>query len=282
MAYVELTKPKVMSLLLATTAGAMVIAARGMPPIGLVLWTLVGGALASGGASAINHYLDRDIDPLMGRTALRPIPSGAIKPAHALWFGIAISVLSVLVFVAFVNVVAAGLALLGNLGYVFVYTLWLKRTTPSNIVIGGAAGAVPPLVGWAAVTGDIGLTAVYLFAIVFFWTPPHFWALALLIRKHYERAHVPMLPIVRGDAETRWQIMLYSALLVALSLTLFTFQLMGIFYLVSAVALGGMLMYLAIRLWRQATIVAARNLYAFSILYLALLFAGMAVDRVIS
>jgi protoheme IX farnesyltransferase len=241
----------------------------------------------SGGAGAINHYLDRDIDPIMGRTAWRPIPSGAVEPAHALWFGIALSALSFVLFVLFVNLLSGVLALIGLLVYVFVYTLWLKRSTPSNIVIGGAAGAMPPMVGWAAVTNNIGfegvgLTVWYLFAIVFFWTPPHFWALALLMRKHYERANIPMLPVVRGESETRWQILLYSLLLVALTLVLFAFRLMGLIYLVSAALLGGVFLYLAVRLWREASTLAARRLFDYSLLYLAALFAAMAVDRVAS
>ena len=285
--YVQLMKPRVMSLLLLTTLGAMIVAAAGTPPPGLVFWTLLGGALMAGGAGAINHYLDRDIDPIMGRTAWRPIPCGAVEPGHALWFGIVLSALSFALFVAFVNVLSGVLALTGLLVYVFVYTLWLKRTTPSNIVIGGAAGAMPPLVGWAAVTNDIGfdgagLTAWYLFAIIFFWTPPHFWALALLMRKHYERANIPMLPVVRGESETRWQILLYSLLLVALTLVLFSFRLMGLIYLSSAALLGGVFLYLAVRLWREASMLAARRLFDYSLLYLAALFAAMAVDRVAS
>ena len=280
-AYVQLTKPRVMSLLLATTATAMIIAARGMPPLGIFVWTLIGGALMSGGAGAINHYVDRDIDPLMGRTAWRPIPSGVIAPRRALWFGIALGLLATAVFVAFVNVVACVLAIIGLLGYVFIYTLWLKRSTPSNIVIGGAAGAIPPLVGWAAVTNEISsLTAWYLFAIIFFWTPPHFWALSLLIRKHYERAGVPMLPVVRGEDETRRQIVLYSVLLVVLTLVLSPFGMMGGFYFAVAVVLGAVFIRGAVRLWRQATPQAARALYLYSMLYLFALFAAMAVDRV--
>jgi protoheme IX farnesyltransferase len=275
-AYIALTKPRVMSLLLATTATAMVIAARGMPAWGTFLATLLGGALMSGGAGAINHYVDRDIDPLMGRTAWRPIPSGVISPRRALWFGIGLAIVATVVFVAFVNPLAAVLAIIGLLGYVFIYTLWLKRSTPSNIVIGGAAGAIPPLVGWAAVTNEVSsLTAWYLFAIIFFWTPPHFWALSLLIRKHYERAGVPMLPVVRGEDETRRQIVLYSLVLVALTLVLSPFGLMGLTYFVAAVALGGWFLYDAVPL-------AARRLYLYSLLYLFLLFAAMAVDRVVS
>jgi protoheme IX farnesyltransferase len=282
-AYVQLTKPRVMSLLLATTATAMIIAARGMPPIGVFVWTLIGGALMSGGAGAINHYVDRDIDPLMGRTAWRPIPSGVISPRRALWFGIALGVLASIVFIAFVNLIACVLSIAGLLGYVFIYTLWLKRSTPSNIVIGGAAGAIPPLVGWAAVTNEISsLTAWYLFAIIFFWTPPHFWALSLLIRKHYERAGVPMLPVVRGEDETRRQIGLYSVVLVVLTLVLSPFGMMGAIYFAAAVVLGALFIRAALRLWRQATPQAARSLYLYSILYLFALFTAMAVDRVVA
>jgi heme o synthase len=282
-AYIQLTKPRVMSLLLATTATAMVVAARGMPPLDLLIATLLGGALMSGGAGAINHYVDRDIDPLMGRTAWRPIPSGVIAPRNALWFGIVLAAVAALVFVVFVNAIAAGLSLLGLLGYVFIYTLWLKRSTPSNIVIGGAAGAIPPMVGWAAVTNEISsLTAWYLFAIIFFWTPPHFWALSLLIRKHYERAGVPMLPVVRGEDETRWQIVLYSLVLVALTLVLSPFGLMGLVYFGAAVVLGAVFLVYAVRLWRVKTTLAARRLYLYSMLYLFVLFVAMAVDRVVS
>jgi protoheme IX farnesyltransferase len=271
-----------MSLLLATTAAAMVIAARGLPHLGVFVATLVGGALMSGGAGAINHYVDRDIDPLMGRTAWRPIPSGVISPRAALRFGIGLAVVASAVFIAFVNVLACVLALIGLLGYVFIYTLWLKRSTPSNIVIGGAAGAIPPLVGWAAVTNEIGsLTAWYLFAIIFFWTPPHFWALALLIKRHYERANIPMLPVVRGETETRRQIVLYSLVLVALTLVMAPFGLMGAGYFLAAVVLGGIFLYFAWRLWREATPFAARRLYTYSILYLFALFTAMALDRAV-
>jgi protoheme IX farnesyltransferase len=219
----------------------------------------------------------------MGRTAWRPIPSGVIRPAHALWFGIGLAVVASAVFFLFVNTLAMVLALIGLLGYVFIYTLWLKRSTPSNIVIGGAAGAIPPLVGWAAVTHEIGsLTAWYLFAIIFFWTPPHFWALSLLIRQHYERAGVPMLPVVRGERETRRQIILYSLLLVVLTLVLSPFGMMGPIYFVAAALLGGLFIHDALHLWRAATRAAARRLYLYSILYLFVLFTAMAVDRVLS
>jgi protoheme IX farnesyltransferase len=281
-AYVQLTKPRVMSLLLATTLAAMIIAAHGWPGLGLLVATLLGGALMSGGAGAINHYVDRDIDPLMGRTAWRPIPSGTISPRRALTFGIALGAIATVVLVLWVNVLAAVLSLIGLLGYVFVYTLWLKRSTPSNIVIGGAAGAIPPLVGWAAVTGELqSLTAWYLFAIIFFWTPPHFWALSLLIKQHYERAGVPMLPVVRGDEETRWQILLYAVLLVALTLVLSPFGMMGMVYFVAATVLGAFFVRGAVVLWQRRTVAAARSLYLYSLLYLFALFAAMAVDRVL-
>jgi len=260
----------------------MVIAARGMPPLDVLLATLLGGGLMAGGDGAINHYVDGDIDPLMGRTAWRPIPSGVIAPRDALWFGITLAVLATLVLLVFVNPLATALSLLGLLGYVFIYTLWLKRSTPSNIVIGGAAGAIPPMVGWAAVTNEIGtLTAWYLFAIIFFWTPPHFWALSLLIRQHYERAGVPMLPVVRGEAETRRQIVLYSLQLVALTLLLSPFGLMGVQFFGAAVVLGAIFIAYAVRLWRVGTREAARRLYLYSMLYLFLLFIAMAVDRVV-
>jgi protoheme IX farnesyltransferase len=244
-----------------------------------VFWTLLGGALASGGAGAINHYLDRDIDPLMGRTALRPIPAGTMPPQRALIFGIVLGILSFVLFVVFVNLFAAVLAMVGLLGYVFVYTLWLKRSTPSNIVIGGAAGGIPPLVGWAAVDGELKLTALYLFAIIFFWTPPHFWALSLLIADDYARTGVPMLPVVRGAQTTRRQILLYSAVMVAVTVGPVVTGLFGAFYLVCALALGAGFIALAVSLARHPSRPAARRLYLSSLAYLALLFVAMAVDR---
>lgn len=278
-AYFELTKPRVVALLLATTLASMMVAAGGMPALQLVFCTLLGGALAAGGAGAINHYLDRDIDQLMGRTARRPIPSGAVPPRRALAFGITLGVLSFVILALFVNLLSAVLSVGALLFYVFVYTRWLKRTTPSNIVIGGAAGAVPPLVGWAAVEGQLSLLALYLFAIVFFWTPPHFWALALLMRREYERARVPMLPIVFGEEEARRQILLYSLQLVALTLIIFALGLLGPFYLGAALLLGIIFVYLAVRLRREASAPAARRLFKYSMLYLTLLFTAMVVDR---
>lgn len=277
--YLALTKPGIISLLLVTTLASMLVAAEGLPPLPLIAATLLGGALSAGAANTFNCYIDRDIDQLMGRTSLRPIPSGLISPNQALLFGFLLAILSVLCLGLFANWLAAALSVCGLLYYVFVYTCWLKRSSPSNIVIGGAAGAVPPLVGWAAVTGEVSLLAVYFFAIIFFWTPPHFWALALLIRREYEKANIPMLPIVRGEAETRHQILLYSVFLVAFTLLVVVFRQMGVFYLTSALLLGGLFLYHAARLFREANAIAARNLFRFSILYLALLFAAMAVDR---
>ncbi|HYU18944.1 MAG TPA: heme o synthase [Chloroflexota bacterium] len=278
-AYVELTKPRVMALLLITTLAAMLIAQRGLPPLSLVLFTLLGGALAAGGAGAINHYLDRDVDQLMDRTAARPIPAGLVSPSRALLFGITLGALSFAVMLTFVNLLSGGLTLLALLFYVFVYTCWLKRRTPANIIIGGAAGAVPPVVGIAAVTNEISLLAACLFAIVFVWTPPHFWALSLVMRRDYEAARIPMLPIVRGDEETRRQILWYSLAMVALTVLVFTIGLLGSVYLVAAAVLGGLFIFQAIRLVRDASIEAARRLFRYSIVYLALLFVAMVVDR---
>jgi protoheme IX farnesyltransferase len=274
--YVDMTKPKVQSLLLFTTVTTMYVA--GTPSLGLVLLTCLGGALASGGAGAINHFLDRDIDARMTRTANRPVPSGRVSPRAALIYGIVLGICSFALLATTVNVLAAALALSGLLGYVLVYTLWLKRRTPQNIVIGGAAGAVPPLVAWAAVTGGLDGTALYLFAIVFYWTPPHFWALSLLMKDEYARAGVPMLPVVRGEAETRWQILLYTILLVAVTLLPFAFGVFGSLYLVAALLLGTAFTLMAMRLHRDADRRTALKLYLFSLAYLALLFAAMVAD----
>jgi heme o synthase len=274
--YVTLTKPKVQSLLLFTTATTMYVA--GTPSLGLVILTCLGGALSAGGAGAINHYLDRDIDALMSRTADRPVPSGRVSPRAALIYGIALGVASFVLLATTVNLLSATLALAGLLGYVLVYTLWLKRSTPQNIVIGGAAGAVPPLVAWAATTGSLSGSALYLFAIVFYWTPPHFWALSLLMKDDYARAGVPMLPVVRGETETRRQIVLYSLLLVAVTMLPFAGRLFDGIYLAAAAVLGGALMWLAVRLQRRADRMSALRLYLFSLAYLALLFAAMVAD----
>ncbi len=277
--YVALTKPKIIGLLLVTTLGAMVVAGQGFPSLGLIFWTLLGGALASGGAGAINHFVDRDIDTRMGRTRGRPVAAGRIEPWQALAFGVTLGACSFALMSLFVNVVSAVLALAGLLFYVFVYTCWLKRSTPSNIVIGGAAGSFPPLVGWAAVAHDLALPALILFAIIFYWTPPHFWALALLIRGDYERAGVPMLPVVSGPDETRRQIFLYSLIMVAMTTLLFVTHTSGLLYLALALALGGIFLAYAVRLLRQRTQRAARRLYLYSLLYLALLFVAMMVDH---
>jgi heme o synthase len=277
--YVTLTKPRIMSLLLVTGAGGMFVGERGVPPLDDLTVMLAGLALACGGASALNHVLDRDIDRLMGkRTERRPVASGRVPPARGLEFGLALSAASFVLLASLSNVLTAVLALVGNLFYVLVYTGWLKRSTPQNIVIGGAAGAVPPLVGWAAATGNLTLPALFLFLVVFVWTPPHFWALALLIRRQYEAAKVPMLPVVRGERETVRQILLYSVLLVGVTLLPLTWSMFGVEYAVAAVLLGGAFLVLAWRLRREPTPGRAAALFHYSLAYLALLFVAMAVD----
>jgi protoheme IX farnesyltransferase len=279
--YVSLTKPRIMSLLLLTGAAGMFVGAQGMPDPGLLVATMVGLGLACGGASALNHVLDRDIDRSMGRTARRPVADGRVSPELALEFGLALSALSFVLLASVVNVLAACLALVGNLFYVLVYTRWLKRSTPQNIVIGGAAGAVPPLVGWAAATGNLALPALYLFLIVFFWTPPHFWALALLIKRDYEAARIPMLPVVRGERETARQILLYTIGLVALTLVPVLTGTFGPIYLSAAVLLGARFVQLAWSLRQELTPRRAGVLFHYSLAYLALLFVAMAIDPVI-
>jgi protoheme IX farnesyltransferase len=274
--YVELTKPKVQSLLLLTTVATMYVA--GDPSALLVALTCLGGYLSAGGAGAVNHWFDRDIDARMARTAGRPVPSGRVSPRAALTFGCALAALSLLELSLTVNPLAAGLSFAGFLGYVFMYTVWLKRRTPQNIVIGGAAGAIPPLVGWAAVTGSVSGTAVILFFIVFFWTPPHFWALSLLMKDEYAKVGVPMMPVVRGEAETRRQILLYSVLLYAVTQLPFCAGGFGGIYLVASVALGGAFIAGAMRLYYRADRRSALQLYLFSLAYLALLFCAMVAD----
>lgn len=279
-AFISLTKPKVILLLEVPTLAAMLVASPNWPSPLLVIATLLGGALAAGGAAAINCYLDRDIDALMGdRTTKRAIPAGLVTPGQALAFGLILGVASFFVLFIFANLLAAFLAQVALLFYVFVYTRWLKRTTPSNIVIGGAAGAIPPLVGWAAVTGEVGPVAWLLFAVIFFWTPPHFWALSLLIKQHYERANIPMLPVVKGDDETRRQIMLYAVQMICVTLLFTAFRLSGLFYFGAAIVLGAAFLYLASRLWRHATRSAASQLFHFSILYLWLLCIALVLDK---
>jgi protoheme IX farnesyltransferase len=278
--YVTLTKPKVQSLLLLTTVTTMYVA--GDPSIGLVVLTCIGGALSAGGAGAVNHAVDRDLDRIMARTATRPVAAGRISPTAAIGFGAGLALASFSLLALAVNPLAACLSLSGFLGYVFVYTLWLKRSTPQNIVIGGAAGAVPPLVAWAAVTGGLSGTAFYLFAIIFFWTPPHFWALSLLMKDEYAKAGVPMLPVVRGEAETRRQILLYTVLLYAVTQLPFCAGGFNVEYLFASVGLGAGFIYFAVRLLRAADRRWALRTYLFSLAYLALLFLAMPIDAALS
>ena len=295
-AYVALTKPRIIELLLVTTVPAMVLATRDLPGASggidwsdwgvLVFWTMLGGTLAAGSANAINCYLDRDIDLLMTRTRRRPLPAHQVEPERAVVFGIALGIISFAVMVWFVNLTAAFLTLLAIAFYVVIYTMLLKRTTPQNIVIGGAAGALPPVIGWAAVTGNVGLPAIMLFLIVFYWTPPHFWALSLRIRKDYAAAGIPMLPVVKGIPETTRQIGLYAILMVAISLALFTVGRMGLIYLMAAVGLGAIFLWQAYGLWRrgsseEASTAGAIRLYKYSISYLSLLFLAVAVDALV-
>ena len=295
-AYIALTKPRIIELLLVTTVPAMVLATRDLPGSTsavdwaswgwLVFWTMLGGTLAAGSANAINCYLDRDIDLLMTRTRRRPLPAHQVEPERAVVFGLVLGVISFVVMAWFVNLVAAFLTLLAIAFYVVVYTMLLKRATPQNIVIGGAAGALPPVIGWAAVTGNVGLPAILLFALVFYWTPPHFWALSLRIRKDYAAAGVPMLPVVKGIPETTRQIGLYTVLMVAISLVLWAVARMGAVYLVAAVLLGAIFLWQAYGLWRrgaseEASTAGAIRLYRYSISYLSLLFAAVAADALV-
>jgi protoheme IX farnesyltransferase len=280
--YAALTKPRIMTLLLTTGFCGMIAGARGWPGTARAVEAMAGLALACGGASALNHVLDRDIDPLMGeRTSRRPVASGRVPASRALEFGLALSAFSFVLLASTVNALTALLALAGNVFYVVVYTRVLKRSTPQNIVIGGAAGAVPPLVGWAAATGHVGVPALLLFAIVFVWTPPHFWALALLIKENYAKARVPMLPVVKGDRETARQIVVYSLALVAVTLLPWGFGGAGPFYVVCALALGAVFVWLAERLRRDISARRAVLLFHYSLMYLGLLFAALALDTVV-
>ncbi|HEY0756130.1 MAG TPA: heme o synthase [Ktedonobacteraceae bacterium] len=279
--YINLIKPHVTVLLLGITVATMSIARQGLPDLGLILATLLGGLMSAGSANCINCYIDRDIDQIMTRTQRRALPSGKVQPRRALIFGLVLGVGSVIVFSVFVNLLCALLSLAAILFYVFIYTAWLKRTSTQNIVIGGAAGAAPVLIGWAAVTNSVPLAAIWLFAIVFYWTPPHFWALSLLIEKDYARVNVPMLPVVMGERETKKQILLYSLMLVAVTLVLFAMQAMGTLYLIGALALGGIFIYMAIRLWLDTTRKWSRTIFWYSNCYLTLIFAVMVLDRVI-
>ena len=280
--YLLLTKPVIVALLLVTTLAGMIVGYGGWPGGGLVALTLLAGALTAGGASAINQYIDRDRDGAMQRTRNRPLPGGRLKPGQALIFGLALSLAGVLIYARGVNWLSAGLALLGLLYYVVLYSLILKDSTWQNIIVGGGAGAIPPMVGWAAATGGLSIGALFLFAIVFFWTPPHFWALAMLRSRDYARAGVPMLPVVRGEGETRWQILMYTVQLVALTMLL---PLAGLgdggLYLVAAATLGAGLGVFAWRLWRSGGNLNAYRMYRYSSMYLALIFAALVVDTLL-
>jgi len=277
---VTLTKPRIISLLLVTTIAPMFITPAGLPSLSQILWVLAGGYLMAGGANAINMWFDRDIDLRMARTRLRPIPAGRISAGFGLAFGLGLGVAAFAVFWYRVNHLSAWLALSGLLFYVFVYTVWLKRTSPQNIVIGGAAGAIPPLVGWAAMTGRLDLAAVYLFAIIFYWTPPHFWALALIKQADYARAGIPMMPVVRGEARTKYEMLVYTLMLVPLTVMPALFGALGLFYAVAAVLLGARLLWYCIRLLRERSVTpVAWQMYRYSLLYLALLFVAMGIDR---
>ena len=278
--YVALTKPGILSLLLFTTLCGMLVAAEGAPSLSLTVLTMIGGILAAGGANALNCYIDRDIDGIMGRTSHRPTVTGTISARNTLAFGLILSISSVFVLGFGANWLAAGLALAGNLYYVLIYTLLLKRRTPQNIVIGGAAGAFPPLVGWAAVTGGLEVLPVLMFAIIYYWTPPHFWALALLKQGEYGRAAVPMLPNIVGEAETRKQVLMYTVILAAISLMPIVFGL-GEIYFISAALLSGIFLLWAARLYFQPSKRLARETFFYSLWYLALIFSAMVVDRAV-
>lgn len=280
-AYVALTKPRIIELLLITTVPTMVVAARGLPPLGLVVATVLGGALAAGGANAINMYIDRDIDQLMTRTAKRPLVTGELTPRAALTFAITLEVVAFVELWALVNLLSAVLAVSATLFYVFVYSLWLKRRSSNNIVIGGAAGAVPVLIGWSAVTNSLGLAPLVLFAVIFVWTPPHFWALAIKYKDDYTAASVPMLPSVASLAKVARQIVFYTVALWAASLLFAPVAHMGLLYVVAAVVLGGAFLFFALQLQKEHTAARAMRLFSYSISYITLLFGAMALDRLV-
>lgn len=278
--YITLTKPRIISLLLLTTLATMYVADPSGPALSTILWTMLGGYLAAGGAGAINHYIDRNRDAKMARTSARPLANGRISPIHGLIFGISLGVIAFFQFWITVNFLAAALAMVGLLGYVFLYTLWLKPITPQNIVIGGSAGAVPPLVGWAAASGALTWDALWPFLIVFFWTPPHFWALSLMIKDDYARTGVPMLPVIKGEAATRRQILIYTVFMIAFTIGPFCTGLLGPLYLASAIVLGGIFFAFSFALWRNPSPALTLKTYLYSLAYLALLFVAMAVDAV--
>ena len=274
-----LTKPRVVSLLLVTTLAPMFATEQGVPSLSLVMVVALAGYLMAGGANAINMWFDRDIDGRMARTRLRPVPAGRIAPAVALVFGLALAATAFRLFWRLVNPLSAWLALGGLAWYVLVYTMWLKRSSPRNIVIGGAAGAFPALVGWAAVTGNVDLTAIYLFAIIFFWTPPHFWALALIKQREYAKVGVPMLPVVRGEQRTRFEMLIYTLTLFPLTLMPVAFGAFGWPYAITALVLDTILLWYCLRLWTPMVTPRAWKLYRYSLLYLFLLFLAMPIDR---
>lgn len=280
--YLELCKPRIAILLLITTLAAMLMAARGIPSIPLILWTLLGGALASFSAGAYNCVYDADIDAIMRRTCERPIPTGRISRRSGTIFATILGFVAFAILYHLVNPLAAWLSAAGNLYYVFIYTIWLKRRTPLNIVIGGAAGAVPPLVGWAAVTGHIGTPALGLFALIFLWTPPHFWALSLFSESDYEKAGIPMLPNVRGEERTKREIIYYTLLMVIASLVLYPLHIMGAMFFAAAALLGAWFVIGALRTWRDSSTVSARRLFRYSLVYLALICVAMVVDRLVA
>lgn len=282
-AYIMLTKPFIVALLLTTTLGGMLIAAHGLPPLSILILTMLGGACAAGGANALNSYIDRDTDKVMGRTSRRPLPSGKISPRNALVFALSLCAASIVILGFGVNWLAATLSTAGIVYYAYVYTVLLKRMTPQNIVIGGGAGAIPPLVGWAAVTNELSLLALYLFAIIFLWTPPHTWALMLLVEKDYRKVSIPMLPAAWGELEARRHIILYSILLCIVTLMPFLFHGLGWIYFIGAALLGAYFFMLAARLWftRDSAKPIARKLYHYSNAYLALLFALMVLDTIL-
>jgi len=282
MDYVALTKPRIILLLLFTALGGMFLASRGAPDLSLMLLVLSGGALASGGANALNHYLDRDIDRRMSRTRNRPVAVGRVRPQDALIFGIALNVVAMVILSTWVNALSAGLTLSATLFYALVYTKGLKRNSPHNIVIGGAAGAIPPMVGWVAVTGTVGLPAMYMFAIVFFWTPPHFWALALLLKDDYARAGIPMLPVVAGIAETKKAIFLYAWLVAAVTVMFAASGSVGWVYLATSTILGAGFIWYSWGLLRKPDIEGAKSLYLYSLLYLGLVFLAIILDSAIT
>ncbi len=275
-----LSKPLIVALLLLTTYAGLVAGTKAWPSASLTFWTLLGGMFAAGGSSALNQYIDRELDKNMQRTAKRPLADGRLTAAEGLSYGLALCLMSYYIMASFVNFLAALLSLAGIFYYVFFYSVWLKKATVQNIVIGGGAGAIPPMVGWAAATGHLGLAAWILFAIVFMWTPPHFWALALVRMKDYERAGVPMMPVVRGEEETRRQILIYTIELILVTLLLPAFNLAGIVYLVSALVLGGLLLYAAWRVFKVGGNKVAWTMYRWSSMYLAFIFLALMIDAV--